>query len=135
VATILGPLGGELVTAVVICPTPASGPPKSPHVKGPGIGAWRHRVHMEHIGIEPLAWISSDNRVGIVRNEVHGGKSSAAFSIRQCRDPLSPLVISQHNWVACLVVGRQCERKSRASRRIVSSPQAAAMRLDDGAAD
>ena len=40
---------------------------------------------MEHVGIEPLVWISSDDRVGIVRNEVRGGNVSAAFSIRQWR--------------------------------------------------
>src|SRR5271163_166442 len=58
---------------------------QSPADKRRMIRAWHHRLQAEHVGIEPLVWISRDDRVWIIRNEVRGGNVSASFSIRQCR--------------------------------------------------
>src|SRR5271154_6511292 len=57
---------------------PACSIPQSPARQRRVIRAWHHRLHVEHVGIEPLVWLSRDYRLGIVRNEVRGGRVRAA---------------------------------------------------------
>ena len=47
---------------------PRAASPRVPHVSAGLFGHGTIGLHMEHIGIESLAWISSDDRVRIVRN-------------------------------------------------------------------